>query len=345
MDKYRKVMKPKEDIQKSDEEIRVTAAGSVSAYVSRAATVFNELKKPYVIVQATGNALTKAVTAAEVIKRRFKGLHQITELKTVEIVDEYEPLEEGLDKVTDVRNVSVVEIKLSKEPLDSSDKGYQPPIDESLVKEFDPEDMMRGRGRGGGTSKGRGKGSTGRGRGKGKGRGKERAKAKARVPRVSMKMTTLHPRRAREKERARERARAKASMMTTMSPRERERVRAPRAPRAPRAAESPRILGRTATLRPRAANQKAKGDPTMIGAMRRRATASRPARAGASPPMILMAVESLAGSLVESPPARAKARARVATTEVQGIPGHFLTLFEACVSNRSLVSDTLQEED
>eukprot|EP00438_Fugacium_kawagutii_P033886 Skav219428 [mRNA] locus=scaffold571:406837:413131:- [translate_table: standard] len=119
-----------EDVQKSDEEIRVTAAGSVSAYVSRAATVFNELKKPYVsgprdglkvIVQATGNALTKAV-----IKRRFKGLHQITELKTVEITDEYEPLEEGLDKagddtappsemlVTDVRNVSVVEIKLSK---------------------------------------------------------------------------------------------------------------------------------------------------------------------------------------------------------------------------------------
>ncbi|CAJ1332364.1 unnamed protein product, partial [Effrenium voratum] len=98
MDKYRKVMKPREEIQKTDEEIRVTAAGSVSAYVSRAATVFNELKKPYVIVQATGNALTKAVTAAEVIKRRFKGLHQITELKTVEITDEYEPLEEGLDK-------------------------------------------------------------------------------------------------------------------------------------------------------------------------------------------------------------------------------------------------------
>lgn len=96
MDKYRKVMKPKEDVQKADEEIRVTAAGSVSAYVSRAATVFNELKKPYVIVQATGNALTKAVTAAEVIKRRFKGLHQITELKTVEITDEYEPMEEGI---------------------------------------------------------------------------------------------------------------------------------------------------------------------------------------------------------------------------------------------------------
>eukprot|EP00435_Cladocopium_sp_Y103_P051038 s1286_g15.t1 len=74
----------------------------------------------------------------------------------------------------------------------------------------------------------------------------------------------------------------------------------------------------TVTLRPRAANQKARVDPTMIGAMRTRATASRPARAGASPPpMILMVVESLAGSLAESPLARVKARARVATTEVQ----------------------------
>eukprot|EP00930_Biecheleria_cincta_P014665 TRINITY_DN1251_c0_g4_i1.p1 TRINITY_DN1251_c0_g4~~TRINITY_DN1251_c0_g4_i1.p1 ORF type:complete len:320 (-),score=93.67 TRINITY_DN1251_c0_g4_i1:16-975(-) len=173
MDKYRKVYKPKEDVPKSDEEIRVTAAGSVSAYVSRAATVFNELNKPRVVVQATGNALTKAVTAAEVIKRRFKGLHQITELKTVELQDEYEPLEEGLDKVIDTRSVPVIEIKLSKEPLDTSDKGYQPPLDESQVTEYDAEEMARGRGRG------RGGGSKGRGRGKGKGRGKGDSKGKS----------------------------------------------------------------------------------------------------------------------------------------------------------------------
>merc|ERR1712039_1147607 len=117
--------------------------------------------------KASGNALTKAVTAAEVIKRRFKGLHQVTSLGTVEIVDEYEPLEEGLDKVTDTRNVSTIEITLSKDALDSSNKGYQAPIDESLVKEYDAEEMSRGRGHGRG--KGRGKG---RGRGKGKGKGK-----------------------------------------------------------------------------------------------------------------------------------------------------------------------------
>merc|ERR1712061_430729 len=116
-------------------------------------------------IKASGNALTKAVTAAEVIKRRFKGLHQITELATVEIVDEYEPLEEGLDKVTDTRNVSTIEITLSKDALDTANKGYQAPIDESLVKEYDAEEMARGRGRG------RGKGG-GRGRGRGKGKGK-----------------------------------------------------------------------------------------------------------------------------------------------------------------------------
>ena len=29
-----------------------------------------------------------------------------------------------------------------QDPLDTSDKGYQPPIDESMVKEFDPEDTV-----------------------------------------------------------------------------------------------------------------------------------------------------------------------------------------------------------
>merc|ERR1712039_358625 len=81
--------------------------------------------------------------------------------------------EEGLEKVTDTRSVSTMEITLSKEQLDTSNKGYQPPIDASLVKELDTEDMMKPRGRG----RGRGKGS-GKGRGKGKGKGKGRSGSK-----------------------------------------------------------------------------------------------------------------------------------------------------------------------
>merc|ERR1712203_350626 len=115
--------------------------GSVSAYISRAGKVYGELNQPKVVITATGNALTKAVTAAEVIKRRFKGLHQISSLGSTEIVDEYEPIEEGLDKVTDTRSIPFIEIILSKEALDTKDKGYQAPIPEDQVTELDPEEL------------------------------------------------------------------------------------------------------------------------------------------------------------------------------------------------------------
>merc|ERR1719235_2687632 len=177
MDKYRRVTKPKEEVPKEDDEIRVTAAGSVSSYVSRAAKVYGELEKTKVVIKATGNALSKAVTTAEVIKRRFKDLHQTTELGSTDIVTEYEPIEEGLDKVTDTRSVTVIEITLSKEALDTAHKGYQAPIDEALVTEYDAEEMAKPRGRGRG--RGRGASSKGKGKGKGKSKGKGKGKGKA----------------------------------------------------------------------------------------------------------------------------------------------------------------------
>lgn len=176
MDKYRRVPKVKETEAKPENEIRVTAVGSVSAYVSFAAKVFNEMSKDELVVKATGNALAKAVTLTEVIKRRFKGLHQITALSTQEIIDEYEPLEEGLEKVIDKRNVAYLEIKLSKKELDTKAVGYQAPIDESLVTEYDAEEMSRSRGRGRGRGKGRGKGKGSKGSSKGKSKGSPKGK-------------------------------------------------------------------------------------------------------------------------------------------------------------------------
>ena len=46
-------------------------------------------------------------------------------MDTIQIVDEYEPLEEGLDKVIIERNLAVLEITLSTiEPLDKNHVGY-----------------------------------------------------------------------------------------------------------------------------------------------------------------------------------------------------------------------------
>merc|ERR1712187_560986 len=143
--------------------------------------LFNEQDKPTITITGTGNAITKAVTLAEVVKRRFKGLHQVASLSTTEIVDEYEPIEEGLDKVTETRTLSCIEIKLSTDALDASDKGYQAPIPESEVTDYDPEKAAAGRGRGRGRGKGRGKGKgkeKGKGKGKGKGKSKDKGKGK-----------------------------------------------------------------------------------------------------------------------------------------------------------------------
>lgn len=158
MNRYRKVQAPKDvTATRADNEIRVTAVGSVSAYVSWATKVFEERGKQDVKIAATGNALAKAVTVAEVLKLRMKNLHQVTDIGLREIVDMYEPLEEGLDPVTGTRSVPFGEITLSKIPLDPSDKGYQSPVEESGP---DAEELLR-------ASRGRGRGRRGKARGKG----------------------------------------------------------------------------------------------------------------------------------------------------------------------------------
>jgi len=52
-----------------------------------------------IILRATGAAMNKACVVALILRRRIKDIHQINDLTNVEIVDEYEPLEEGLDRV------------------------------------------------------------------------------------------------------------------------------------------------------------------------------------------------------------------------------------------------------
>ena len=73
-----------------------------------------------------GKAINKAVTIAEILKRKMP-LHQITTLSSCEIVNVYEPLEEGLDTVVNQHYVSCLTITLSRDltGIDVNDIGYQ----------------------------------------------------------------------------------------------------------------------------------------------------------------------------------------------------------------------------
>uniref|UniRef100_A0A671Y5V8 Ribonuclease P/MRP 25 subunit-like n=1 Tax=Sparus aurata TaxID=8175 RepID=A0A671Y5V8_SPAAU len=73
--------------------------------------------------------VSKAITCTEIVKRRLKGLHQLTRLLYSTVVEVWEPLEPaaGLDSLTVNRNVPAIWILLSQEPLDCSQPGYQAP--------------------------------------------------------------------------------------------------------------------------------------------------------------------------------------------------------------------------
>jgi len=71
-----------------------------------------------------GDAISKVVTVAEVIKYRVKGIHQINEIGTEDFEDIYEPLEEGLDRLVFNRKVTAFTITLTKKPHDTKHIGY-----------------------------------------------------------------------------------------------------------------------------------------------------------------------------------------------------------------------------
>ncbi len=167
-EKYRRIEKPQETLPSN--EIRVKRKVGIGRYLKRAVDLFTEPenKTGVVIIKGVSNAVESAVKLGELIKHRVKGLHQINRITNITIDDEYEPLEEGLDHLKFTRIVTMLEIKLSKEPLDANDIGYQVPIDESEVLEY--SDRQDGERRSQATEGNTGRGGRGRRRNNGNNR-------------------------------------------------------------------------------------------------------------------------------------------------------------------------------
>ena len=94
MDKYKKVRSEREAVP--DGIIRVNRTINARQFIEQVLEEFNEKKKDSVTLSSLGEAITKTVTIAEIAKHRIPGLHQVNEISTIVIDDEYEPIEEGL---------------------------------------------------------------------------------------------------------------------------------------------------------------------------------------------------------------------------------------------------------
>ncbi|KAB2082353.1 hypothetical protein ES319_A05G192100v1 [Gossypium barbadense] len=164
MDRYQRVEKPKAVTPIDENEIRVTSQGRMRHYITYAMTLLQEMGSNQIIFKAMGRAISKTVTTVELLKKIIVGLHQITSIGSTDITDMWEPLEEGLLPMETTRHVSMITITLSKNELNPSSVGYQPPLPADQVKASIKIDHEEG-----GSPNGRGRGRGGRGRSRSRG--------------------------------------------------------------------------------------------------------------------------------------------------------------------------------
>uniref|UniRef100_A0A3B4A3K2 DNA/RNA-binding protein Alba-like domain-containing protein n=1 Tax=Periophthalmus magnuspinnatus TaxID=409849 RepID=A0A3B4A3K2_9GOBI len=90
---------------------------------------FEMIRSRCVVFTAVGKGASKAITCAEIVKRRVPGLHQVTQLSYSSVLDSWDPVDPGLglDSLTVTRKTPCIWILLSAAPLDRCMLGYQSP--------------------------------------------------------------------------------------------------------------------------------------------------------------------------------------------------------------------------
>ncbi|XWS76120.1 hypothetical protein CRYUN_Cryun01aG0149600 [Craigia yunnanensis] len=127
MDRYQKVEKPKPESPTNENEIRITSQGAIRNYINYAIALLQDKRVKEIVFKAMGQAISKTVAIAEIIKKRIPRLHQDTAISSVSITDVWEPMEEGLVPVEMTRHVSMISITLSTRELNKNSAGYQAP--------------------------------------------------------------------------------------------------------------------------------------------------------------------------------------------------------------------------
>lgn len=138
MQNYTKIKEERDHTKKGqeDNEIRVTSDRFLRKYLNIAEEKLKDENIKELVIRGTGNAIVNAVGLAELLKRRNEGLHQISEIHSMEIIDRYEPKIEGLDIIEQKRRVTAVKITLSKNVLDTTNVGYQEPLTKEEQEEL-----------------------------------------------------------------------------------------------------------------------------------------------------------------------------------------------------------------
>ena len=133
--KYFRVPKKKEPLQEN--EVFITRRQDTINFLKYAIFLFEKRNLPYVKFKASGSAISSLVNLAEILKKIIPEIHQLNRVYTLKYEQDYEPKEKGLDHVTIVRNVPILEIAFYK-VLPENDVtgmyGYQPALTKEIFE-------------------------------------------------------------------------------------------------------------------------------------------------------------------------------------------------------------------
>jgi len=112
MDSYLRTetqLAPEAQRESSPCEMRITTQGKIRNYITYANALFTvckgldrdspsqEKNSQVISLLAMGKAISKAISIAEIIKKRVPGLHQTTEIGSTSFTETYTPQVAGLD--------------------------------------------------------------------------------------------------------------------------------------------------------------------------------------------------------------------------------------------------------
>lgn len=120
---------------KPKNEIRVSQQTRLGAALRYAYSVIEKEGQDTIIIRGAGQAIQTVVPLAELIRHRVKGLHQNTEITTMQI-EEFRAPREGGEKRTFVRTLIMLKVTLSKQALDKKSPGYTAPLPDSEIVEY-----------------------------------------------------------------------------------------------------------------------------------------------------------------------------------------------------------------
>lgn len=140
--RYRKVQKPNDNVEANQIKIKINAPPF--SYTAYAGKLLLSGEHNIVSLFATGAAGSTLVKVVEHLRHNLNQLHVVYKITKRQFEDEYQPLEEGLDKVISIRTVSTLEAHMALEPQEGfeGENGYMAPLDEEEVNQEEFEDIL-----------------------------------------------------------------------------------------------------------------------------------------------------------------------------------------------------------